>query len=315
MRRREDGFVLMCVLWVVAMLTVITLGFGHRAALDRRAAAYSLDHAVAMAAARGAVERGIVEVANRGVKMRLLPLNMRGGTHLGEAWATPKNIYQEGNLGADESLKNDEASYIITDEERFININAAPKELLEGIKSMDRGLVRHIWTRRTKEELAGEGVVPFSVIEELRYVRGVSDDDWFGSAKTTGLKDLLTVRGGGAGQVNVNTASKEVLMCIPGVHEGDIGAILDYRAGPDGKINTADDRGFMSMDDLSAKTKVAGATREALNTYCTCDSAFFKITGLATRRAGRVRAVCSAVVIFAEGGMQMVDWQEKALGS
>jgi type II secretory pathway component PulK len=313
MMRREEGFVLMCVLWVVAMLTVITLGFGHRAALDRRAAAYSLDHAVAMAAARGAVERGIVELANRGVKRMLLPETMRGGTHLGEAWANPKNIYEEGNLTKDESLKNDEASYIITDEERYINVNTAPKELLEGIKSMDRSLVRQIWTRRTKEEHAGEGIIPFSSVEELRYMRGVDDDDWLGTAKKTGLKDLLTVWGGWG--INVNTASKEVLLCVPGAQEGDIDTILGYRAGPDGKTNTADDRGFMSMEDLSVKTGVQGATRDALNTYCTCESAFFKITGLATRRAGRIRAVCSAMVVFRDGTASVEDWQEKALGS
>ncbi len=303
----------MCVLWVVAMLTVITLGFGHRAVLDRRAAAYSLDHAVAMAAARGAVERGIVEIMNRGVKMRTLPPNLRGGTHMGEAWANPLNIYKEGNLTADDSLKDDEASFIITDEERFININTVPKELLENIKSMDRGLERQIWTRRTKEEHEGDGIIPFSAIEELRCMRGMDDDNWFGADGKPGLKDLVTVWGGG--QINVNTASKDVLMCVPGVKEIDIDTVLKYRAGSDGETNTADDRGFMSLDDMTVKTGVQGDTREAMNAYCTCDSAFFKITGLATRRAGRVRAVCAAVVVFGEAGMQTVDWQEKALGS
>ena len=312
MKPRRNGFVLMCVLWVVAMLTVITLGFGHRAALDRRAAAYSLDHAVAMVAARGAVERGIVELANRGVKMRLFPPDMRGGTHLGEAWAIPKNIYGEGNLTADDSLKHDEASYIITDEERFININTAPKELLDNMKAMSKPLARKIWTRRTKEENTDEGIIPFSCIEELRYLHGVDEDDWLGTAKKTGLKDLLTVWGG---LINVNTASRDVLMCVPGVKEGDIDAILNIRAGADGKLNTGDDRGFINLEDMSVKTGVRGDTRDALNTYCACDSAFFKITGLATRRAGRIRAVCSAVVTFGEGGLQTVDWQEKALGS
>ena len=124
---------------------------------------------------------------------------------------------------------------------------------------------------------------------------------------------MLTVWGGG--RINVNTASKDVLMCVPGVRSGDIDAILDFRAGSDGELNTGDDRGFASMDDLTVKTGVQGSTREALDTYCTCDSSFFKITGLATRRAGRVRAVCSAMVAFRDGSPQVEDWQEKALGS
>ena len=205
------------------------------------------------------------------------------------------------------------ASFIITDEERFININTAPKDLLDNIKAMGRPLARQIWTRRTKEENTDEGIIPFSSIEELRYMRGVEDDDWLGTAKKPGLKDLLTVWGGGG--INVNTASKDVLMCIPGVKEGDINAILEYRAGGDGKLNTEDDRGFITLDDMSLKTGVQGDTRQALNTYCTCDSAFFKITGLATRRSGRIRAVCSAIIVFGESGLQTVDWQEKALGS
>ena len=69
------------------------------------------------------------------------------------------------------------------------------------------------------------------------------------------------------------------------------------------------------MEDLTVKTGVTGATREALDQYCICTSVFFRITGVATRRQGRVRAVCSAMVSLEEGASIILDWQEKTLGS
>lgn len=316
MRRQTGdnrGFVLVCVLWVVALLTVLILGFAHRASLERRASAYALDHAQAMAAARGAVERGALEVANRGLMIRLLPPELRGGTHLGESWANPKNLYEEGHFKDTEGMEDDQISYIITDEDRFININAAPKEILEELKALNRSLVRRIMARREKEEHPGEGVSHFQALEELRYLRGVDDDAWFGTKRQPGLKDLLTVWGDA--RVNINTAPRAVLEAIPGTRTGDLDALFQYRAGNDGKLNTKDDRGFRDMEDLTVKTGIQGATREAFDRFCKCESSFFKITGLATRRKGRIRAVCSAIMGWSENGPVIIEWQEKTLGS
>ncbi|MBW7866488.1 MAG: general secretion pathway protein GspK [Candidatus Hydrogenedentes bacterium] len=316
MKRRNQnngGFVMVVVLWVVALLTVLVLGFGHRASLDRRAAAYALDHAQAMAAARGAVERGALELANRGLMIRLLPPELRGGTHLGESWANAKNLYEEGLFKDTEGMEEDQVSYIITDEDRFININAAPQEILEELDMLNRSLVRRIMARREKEELPGEGISYFQSLEELRYLRGVDDDAWFGTKRQAGLKDLLTVWGDA--RININTASREVLEAVPGTRTGDLDALFQYRAGSDGKLNTKDDRGFRDMEDLTVKTGILGATREAFDRFCKCESSFFKITGLATRRKGNIRAVCSAIMGWSEDGPVIIEWQEKTLGS
>ena len=312
-RKHKTGFVLVSVLWITAMLTVITLGFGRRAALDRRAAAYALNQSEAMMMARGAVDRGIVEIHNRGIMQMLLPPDQQGGTHLGESWAHSKNLYEEDYFEQPENFENDEVIYVITDEERYININTSDEKLLEHIEAMSRPLVRKIKARRTTEVHDMEGVAPFQAIEELRYLRDVDDEDWFGEEDTPGLKDLLTVWGNG--RINVNTASPEVLQCIPDAKGSDIDAILAYRAGPDGDLYTDDDLGFRDMEDLTVKTGVTGATREALDQYCICTSVFFRITGVATRRQGRVRAVCSAMVSLEEGASIILDWQEKTLGS
>jgi hypothetical protein len=106
-----------------------------------------------------------------------------------------------------------------------------------------------------------------------------------------------------------------VLRCIPGLTSGDISLILNYRANDDGELYSKDDRGFTSMEDLSNKTGIVGTSREALDKFCKCTSTYFRITGVATRRNDRIRAVCSAVVSLARGPSVILDWQEKTLGS
>lgn len=310
----NSGFALVCVLWVTAMLIVLVLGFGRRASLERRAAANAFDHTQAMMMARGAVDRGIVELQNRSALLLLLPEEHRGGTHVGESWAQSINLYLENYFEQTELFALDEVAYVIVDEDRYININKAPKEVLEAIPSLKRPVLRRIIARRTPEEHSEEEKTPFNVIEEIRYIKGVSEDDWFGADGEPGLRDLLSVWGDD-GRINVNTAPEEVLRCIPGLTSGDINLILNYRANDDGELYSADDRGFTSMEDLTNKTGIIGASREALDMFCKCTSTYFRITGVATRNKGRIRAVCSAVVSLAQGPSVILDWQEKTLGS
>lgn len=310
---KKTGFVLISVLWITAMLTVITLGFGRRAAMDRRASAYALDQAEAMMMARGAVDRGIVEITNRGVMQMLMMYENQGSTNLAEPWAHTKNLFEEGYFEKAEEYENDEVIYVITDEERYINVNTAPEKLLEGIESMSRTVVRKILARRDPATEENEGSTFFQAIEELRYLQGVDEDDWFGERDKPGLKNLLTVWG--SGKINLNTATPEVLSCIEDVRESELDAILAYRNGADGIPYTEDDQGFKNLSDVFEKTGVTIDPTSPLGEYCMFMSTSFRITGVATRRQGRVRAVCSAVVTMDEGPAIIVDWQEKTLGS
>jgi len=309
----KTGFVLISVLWVTAMLTVIALGFGRRAALERRASAYALDQAEAMLMARGAVERGIIELYNQRYMRMLLPEGQRGGDHCGQSWAKKKNLYTEGYFEKRENFDNDEAAYIIIDEDRYINVNAADEKILEEVKSLKRPVIRAINARLNRAGGRGnEEYQPFNAVEEIRYLRGVTEDNWFGSKNAPGLKNLLTVWG--TAQINVNTASEEVLSCIPGLKKTEINAILRYRAGSDGVLYTDDDQGFEDMNDLLTKAGLSESGSADWGAYCKFNASHFRITGVATRRQGKVRAICSA--IFAAGNyIQVLDWQEKTLGS
>ena len=314
------GFVLVCVLWILAILTVVAVGFGQRSLLDARASVYSMDHAKAMMMARGAVQRGAVELRNKQVIDWYNEED--GGTGLGQAWANPDDMLVEGiyyGLGqsdfgdVSEAFEEEVCFYIIEDEERRISINTAPEELLQELEALRATDVNDIMDRRPHRTRGGrereEQAQPFFSIEELRYMFKIDDEEWFGEDGEPGLRDLVTCWGGG--RANINTASEAVLASIPDLREGAIGAILTYRAGLDGELATDDDLAFAALEEVVAQCQLSGKASEALHKYCAVHSQFFTITGVATLRRGKVRAVCKATV----RGPWVIQWREEPLGA
>lgn len=324
MRRREHGYVLVSVLWVVALLTVITLSYHHRARLDVQAARYSLDASQCRMAARGAVERGMLELRNKAaldaVEAAVAGVALPPLTHLGQPWARSLDLYAAGGLlspGA--GFEADVALMDIEDLERFININSAPVDVLEALPGMSRSVVRRINAQRTgigeDGSRSGEGPVAFHDPAELRYLRGIGEGDWFGDGDEPGLRDVLTVFGDG--RININTSPYEVLRILPGVGENAASDILAYRNGEDGVAGTADDRAYSDWERFAELTGIGGDTLQFLKQHCKFDSDYFKITGTVTRRGGRIRASCAAVVRIPEGSgtATLVSWTEESLGS
>ncbi len=308
---RDCGFVLICVLWVLAILTVVSIGLHQRALLDARAATYSMDYVKAMLMARGAVQRGIVELRNK----EIIDWYNReeGGTGLGQAWAHPVDMLVEGiyySLGDSEEFGEEISRYTIEDEERRISLNAANERLLENVEGLRGSQVRKIIRRRSHGTRREEEPQRFQTIEELRYMfRTIDDEDWFGDEERPGLKDVLTCWG--SGLVNINTASPYVLQCIPDLRSGAVNAILNYRVGADGELGTEDDLAFGSLDEVAERANLIGKPIETLKRYCTTYSQFFTITGVATLRQGKVRACCKATV----RGAHVLQWREEPIGS
>lgn len=309
----QAGFVLIVVLWAVAIVTVIALGFGRRAILDTRAAAYSLDYAQAMMLARGAVERGMVEVRNK-LFLDALEKEPPAGTRLDQPWAKFTDLLQDDlYFSTADRGAGDIVAFQIEDAERYVNINLAPEEVLRNMKAVNPSLMRKIIQRRTKELTPGEGVTPFQAVEELRYFDGVDDEMWFGKDNEPGLVELLSTYGNG--RVNVNTASAAVLGSIPGFPADLAKRIPAYCRGEDGKAGTDDDRGFKNQLDLESKLGISGEALTAIGQYCTFESSYFIITGVATRQGGKVRASCTATVLLDGNNAIIIAWKEDILGA
>lgn len=324
MKTRNDGFVLVSVLWVVALLTVITLSYHHRARLEVQSARYSLDARQAMLAARAAVERGILELRNKTVVDALAAPTGGGAslamTHLGQPWARVHDLYEEGGLfPRPEGFENDSVTFTIIDLDRYVDLNHAPMPVIEGLPGISRPVARRLQFQRSGTDASGAdtagGPGIFRDVAELRFVDGLDDDAWFGDASTPGLRSLLTTFGDG--RINLNTAPPEVLRHLPRLGDGVAEDILAIRNGEDGLPGTSDDRGFSDWESFASTAQLSGDALISLKQLCKFDSNYFKITGVATRRSGRIRSACAAVVRLPAGSnvATLISWTEESLGS
>lgn len=314
-RENERGFVLVCVLWVLAILTVIVIGFSRRSMLDRQAATYAFDHMKATYMARGAVVRGIVELRNKAIMDAAS--KEQGYTSYSQSWARPMDLLKDPQyFGAEgeDTYENDECTYRVRDEEGLISLNTAQEVLLDELDGLNRTAVRKIVLRRTGDPSQNEPAQAFQTVEEIKNIEGVSEKDWFGTEDKAGLRDLLTVCWGD-GRININTAPEEVLESIPGLHKGLVNSIVSYRNGADGVLGTEDDRGFKSLEDVGLEMGMSEESLEPLGQYCKVDSQFFTITGVATLRQGHVRSICVATIRIEGGNAQTVKWREELLES
>ncbi len=97
---------------------------------------------------------------------------------------------------------------------------------------------------------------PLDTIDELLLIKGFTAALVFGgpseeedSEPLAGIARWLTTWGDG--KVNLNTASREVLLTVSGLNEQNVEALLEGRNGLDGEPGTKDD-GFESVDKAMA---------------------------------------------------------------
>ncbi len=130
----------------------------------------------------------------------------------------------------------DVASQII-DESALINLNTASKDVLMRLPGINEELA---------ERIVNSGLRPFSSINEVFLVEGMSRDNFIL------FKDLITVYG--LGKININTASKAVLLAL-GLDDTLAEAILRFRqehkiANPDPASTKELGYGFSSTDKI-----------------------------------------------------------------
>lgn len=317
----ESGFVLVCILWILAALTVITLGFGRRALLDQRAAAYALDELQATWLARGAAVRGLVELEQR----RLLEQTVGGIRGTVGAAPSSSNLFIQPDLVSEnghdirdsfpdmfrDSFGSEKCGYVVKDEEQKICLNRVSAELLEKIEALDEKAKSAVLERLQEAQTCLPPA--FSTLEELLCLEGMDSKPWFGSSDAPGLSQIFTVYGDGL--VNINTAQAPVLSLLPGMDPKTVEKIMTFRAGPDGKLGTDDDLFVNSLEELAQLANLTPETASQIHTYCKTDSRYFKISGFATRRQNRIRAESTLTCVWGDERIGILRWEEKTGGS
>lgn len=153
---------------------------------------------------------------------------------------------------------------------------------------------------------------PLNTLDELMMIKGFDAEVLYGSPPGTpaeeairGIAPWLTVWS--HGKVNVNTASREVLLTLPEIDEWAVDAILTERAGLDGVMGTRDD-GFDSVDHAVGLTGMNPALRDLITVT---DVQFLRITSVG--EVGGVRSSIWAVMRMEGEQLTPIYWREEPM--
>jgi general secretion pathway protein K len=232
----QKGFVLIMVLWILAVLTVMAISLTYMTRVESLAA-LSFRKSVAMKfLAEAGVERGVAEVL-----YRMRNLSIEGS----EVWRVDGTPYE---------IETDHGNYSvgITDESGKVDINRTPELILRnllGILGHDLEVVDTItdsvmdwkdaddfyrlsgaesdYYMSLPEPYAAKNA-DFETLEELMLVKGVTPEILHGEEDKKGLIDFLTVYSG-TGRINLNAAPQEVLMAIPGMSQEIADDLIESR--------------------------------------------------------------------------------------
>ncbi len=153
---------------------------------------------------------------------------------------------------------------------------------------------------------------PLDTVDELLMIKGFTPALLYGGASPDdegvfyqGIAGWLTTWGDG--KVNVNTASREVLLTLPEMEDFVIDAILEQRAGLDGVPNTKDD-GFRDVEEVISKTGFDQTYRDFITVT---ERKYLRIVSIGDVEG--VRNGIWAILQADQSGVIPVYWREEAM--
>lgn len=271
---RVPGSILIISLWALCLLSMfaVTLSYGVR---QRLSLISRLDERERL--------RFISEAALKRAQSWLLAQPETEYAAFSDEWSNNPAVFKNVRLGEgefsivytyyDELSGESQARYGLIDEERKINLNTAEAAVLERLFKVVAGL-----DEIASQELAASIVdwrdkdselslpigsaedsyyrnlrfpyeakdAEFESLEESLLVKGMSEDIF------AGIRDYVSVYG--SGRVNVNTASRPVLLAV-GFNELFAERIISLRAGDDRIWGTGDDMVFDSATAVTSRLK------------------------------------------------------------
>ncbi|MDZ7300439.1 MAG: general secretion pathway protein GspK [candidate division KSB1 bacterium] len=248
---QERGTLAVTALWMLALLTLLAAGLMRSTLLGVRSDTLEIRATQAAWLARAGVQHAIAILLQEARKDSSCDA-------LSDAWAQNEALFKhvacgEGffeiaHLPPEDSLGR-KPVYGLVDENRKLNLNRMPADILLRLPGMNPEKVAALLDWRDADNLPHEGGAEDSYymalaspypckdgdldfVEELALVRGFTAED------VQRLSPLVTVYGDG--RVNLNTAPAAVLEAL-GLPRELAQRIVKRRRGADGKPGTADD--------------------------------------------------------------------------
>lgn len=237
--RDEKGFALIAALWLMVALTGIALQFSLSAREKRLSAANALEEARARAAAEAGIEH-----AHARLEYRLSWLDNSGADFPAERVFDPW-----ADAGVDftnrQQVGRSYYSLSVRDAGSMLNLNRASEDELRQLfvaLNIDAG----------RADRVAQAITDWADSDDLDRPRGAEREDYLGSgspaippnAPFEQLNELLDVRGVtrelfnrvsphltllGSGRINVHSASRPVLLTLPGMTEEAVAVLLGQR--------------------------------------------------------------------------------------
>ncbi|MBN2301128.1 MAG: general secretion pathway protein GspK [Lentisphaerae bacterium] len=156
---------------------------------------------------------------------------------------------------------------------------------------------------------------PLDTVGELLLVKGFSepilyggtigaDENGEGGISVSGIGDLLTTYGDG--RVNVNAASKRILMTLPDVDDLVAGAIIEEREGREREGAEPEDNSFENVNDFMSRIQ---ELNPSLRRHVTTDSMIFRIKSVGDVRGVRREVWC--IVKYVQQALTILQWREE----
>jgi general secretion pathway protein K len=334
---REGGSALIISLWTVLVLSLLVSGLAYEMHIQAGITSYSRKRLKAQVAARGGAEyakfllaksfeaSAFEETDEEKESFRILSKNLERGigvsgvkVEMGESFATIDIAPEAGRRNV--NLLQDE------DWEELLDQAGVPEELWSELIDCFMDFIDDNDAHRLNGAEADDAFykergyvpknAPLDTIDELLLVKGFAPEIVYGGPPADprgeplrGIAHLLTTFGDG--KVNVNTASREVLMTLTSggvmMDEWVVDDLLLYRLGEDGEPNTEDD-GFESVQDAVSKS---GMDSALANKISVSDRQFVRVISIG--ESGGVRMGVWAVFEVGRDRLTPLYWREEQM--
>lgn len=317
----KKGIILIVSLWILSILSILAIGIGFRVSVEARLNKYNMDRLKGMYLAKAAIykSQAVLSKDSSGYdSMRECGITLPVDKKLEEVFvenlgdgAFTVSYTEEGVI-----------HYGMADEERKININTASPLVLQNIfnsEDMAASIVNWRSPKGAVQMLEGakdqdyKSLTPpyeckhssFSCIEELMML--LADNKAITPESFESVKDYITVYGNSEGKVNVNTATKRVMLAL-GLSDGVADIIIRTRLGDDKEAGTEDDGIFTGDIAAQLGLSVDSPDRTVLGNNFTIASNYFRIEamGMVARSKINSRITC----VIDKGAKKLVYYRE-----
>lgn len=298
--RRDTGIALMIVLWVMTLLIVITFAFSVTVRTEVFSTITFKEQLENKYLAEAGMNRALLEIFYRSAYR-----NNRNNLDNAEVYS-PDGAFHHGQTG------EGHYQFAIMDETGKININL----LTDATAVILNNLLVNLGVEETKADVIVDSILDWKDGDDLHRLHGAEDDYYMGlpqpykakNANFDNLEELLLVQGvtrdilygadgkpglikyltlySSSAQININTASVDVLKAIPSMTDEMIESIISYREADNTK---RDGSGLQSIFTAADYARIA-------TFVTTADSNVYSIEAIGFKSPAGSRYALRAVV-------------------